>query len=67
MYSLTPDTLESLSSDNQILFLQESLEPLPCRIDVLDPEEMLYPFDYNCVALSKLSRQQEITHAIVAS
>jgi len=65
--SLTLDVLESLSSDSQILFLQESLEPLPCRVDVLDPEEMLYPLDYDCVALSKLSRQQEMTHAIVAS
>ena len=67
MCSLTLYGLEGLSSDNQILFLQESLERLPCRVDVLDREEILYPFDYDCVALSKLSRQQEMTHAIVAS
>ena len=67
MCSLTLDSLESLSTDSQILFLQESLEHHPCRVDVLDPEELLYPFDYNCVALSKLSRRPEMTHAIVAS
>jgi len=64
MCSLTLDGLEGLSSDGQILFLQKSIEPLPCRIDVLDPEEILYPFD--CIALSKVSRQQEMTHPIVA-
>ena len=49
MCSLTLDGLVGLSSDSQILFSQESLEPLPCRVDVLDPEEILYQFD--CIAL----------------
>ncbi len=52
---LTLDSLEGLRSDSLILFLQESLEPLPCRVDFLDPEEILYPFD--CVAMSKSIRQ----------
>ena len=65
MCLLTLDSLEGLSSDSPILFLQESPEPLLCRVDVLNPEEILYPFD--CVALSKVWRQQEMTHAIVAS
>ena len=56
MRPLTVDGLEDLSSDGSVLFLQESLELLPCRVDVLDPEEIFYPFDYDCVALSKLSR-----------
>ena len=65
MSLLTLDSLEGLSSDSPILFLQESLEPLPCRVDVLDTEEILHPFD--CVTLSKVPRQQDMTHAIVAS
>ena len=63
--SLTLDSLEGLSSDSPTLFLQKLLETFACRIDVLDPEEILYPFD--CVALSKVSRLQEMTYAIVAS
>ena len=51
-YSLTVDKPESLSPDSPVLFLQESLELLPCSVDVLDPEEILDPFD--CVALSKI-------------
>ena len=52
-YSLTVDKLESLSSNSPVLFLQEALELLPCSVDVLDPEEILYPFD--CVALSEVT------------
>jgi len=51
--SLTVDNLESLSSDSPVLFLQESLELLSCSVDVLDPEEIPYPFDY--VVLSKVA------------
>jgi len=51
--SLTIDNLESLSSDSLVLFLQESLELLLCSIDVLDSEEIPYPFD--CVVLSKVA------------
>jgi len=54
--SLTLDSLEGVSSDSPILFLQESLEPLPCHVD-LDPEEILHTFD--CVALSKVLCQQK--------
>ena len=64
MCSLTVDSLERLSSDSPVLFLQESLELLSCRVDVLDPKEIIYPFD--CVALSKASHQQAMTHAIVS-
>ena len=51
--SLTRDSLEGLRSDSPILFLQELLEPLPCRVDVLDSPEIPFPFD--CVALSKIT------------
>jgi len=51
-YSLTVDKLESLGSNSLVLFLQESLELLPCSGDLLDPEEILYPF--YCDALSKV-------------
>jgi len=64
-YSLTVDKLKSLSSDSPVLFLQQSLKLLPCSVDVLDPEEILYPFD--CLALSKVTVQREMTHAIIAS
>jgi hypothetical protein len=67
MCSLTLDGLEDLSNDSRTLFFQEPLELLPYRVDVVDPEELLYPFDYDRVALSELSRQQEMTHAMIAS
>ena len=49
-YSLTVDKPESLSSDSPVLFLEESLELVPCHVDVLDSEKIIYPFD--CTALS---------------
>ena len=66
-YSLTVDMVQNLGSDSPLLLSQPSLEPLPCSVDVLDPEEILYPFD--CVALSKVTHSVsgKRTHAIVAS
>ena len=50
--SLSSDS-ESLGPDNEILFLEESVKPLTCHVDILDPEKILYPFDY--VALSQVT------------
>lgn len=50
-YSLIWNKPESLSSDSPALFLQESFKLLPCGVGVLDPEDILYPFD--CATLSK--------------
>jgi len=53
---LTLDSLEGVSSDSPILFLQESLKPLLCCVD-LDPKELLHSFD--CITLSKVLCQQK--------
>jgi len=65
MCLLTLDSLEGVGSDSSILFLQESLKPLPCCVDVLGPEEILHSF--GCIVLSKVLYQQEMTYKIVAS
>lgn len=60
----TVDKSGSQSRDGRTRFFHDLVKPLPCRIDVLDPEKILYPFD--CNMLSKATRQLERTHAIVA-
>ena len=63
--SLTVNERQSPSSDSPILFLQESLEPLPRRIDILGPKEILCPL--GCVAMNKAASWRERTHTIVGS
>ena len=63
--SLTRDGLKSLSSDSPTLFLEEVVKPLTCFVDIMDPEKVLYPFDY--VALSKITHKRGRTYANVVS
>jgi hypothetical protein len=57
------DDLERLSRGSSSLVLRESVQPLQDRLDVLPTEASLYKFD--CVALSKVTDQQERTHLVV--
>jgi hypothetical protein len=44
-------------------FLYESVQPLPGLCDVFNRKKILYEFD--CAPLSKVTCQQENTHAII--
>ena len=65
----TADTSVNLSCQYNIprLFLHESLQLLPRRVHVFRRKKILDKFD--CLTLSKVTvtRQREITHAIVAA
>ena len=60
------NNLENLSYGSCNLFLYQSVQSLPGLLDVLDSEKILYKFDCIALALSKVTRQRERTHAIVA-
>ena len=60
----TMDNPESLGRRSPSLVLRESVQPLQDRFDVVLPEKFRYNFD--CVAVSKVSRQRECTHSVVA-
>ena len=57
------DDLERLSCRSSSLVLCESVQPLQDRLDVLPSEASLYEFD--CVAVSKVTGLQERTHLVV--
>jgi hypothetical protein len=57
------DNLESLGRGSASLALRESAQPLQNRLDVLVSEELPHKFD--CVALSKVSSQREVTYLAV--
>jgi hypothetical protein len=57
------DDLERLSCGSSSLVLCESVQPLQDRLNVLPTEASLYKFD--CIALSKVTGQQERTHLVV--
>jgi len=59
----TMDDLESLSGGSASLVPSESVQPLQDRLNVLLSEKFLHKFD--CVVLSKTSRQRDYTHSIV--
>jgi len=58
----TVDDLERLSSSSPGLVNGESLEPMQDSLDFLLSENFLYEFD--CVALSEVTRQRKQTHSI---
>ena len=57
------DDLERLSCGSSSLVLCESVQPLQDRLNVLPTEASLYKFD--CVALSKVTGQEERTDLVV--
>ena len=57
------DDLERLSRGSSSLILREAVQPLQDRLDVLPTEASFYKFD--CIALSKVTAQQERTHLVV--
>jgi hypothetical protein len=57
------DDLESLSCGSLSLVMCESVQPLKDSLDVVLSETSLYEFD--CLALSKMSNKREGTHLIV--
>jgi hypothetical protein len=59
----TVDDLENLSPGRPSPILRESVQPLRDRLDVLLSENLFDKFD--CVFLSKVTRQQERTHLVV--
>jgi len=59
----TVDNIENLSCRDASLVLRESVKPLKDSLNVLLSESLPYEFDY--VALSKATRQQNATHSIV--
>lgn len=61
----TMDNPESLGCRCPSLVLRESIQPLQDQFDVVIPEKLRYNFD--CVAMSKVSYQRECTHSTVAA
>ena len=59
------DNSERMSHSSLGLVSRQSVEPLEDCLDVLLLKEFLYKFD--CVVLSKVKRQRERTHLIVAA
>jgi len=58
----TVDDLERLSSSSPSLANGESVQPMQDSLDFLLSENFLYEFD--CVALSEVTRQRKQTHSI---